>query len=1034
MKNFKELDKRNPYDVEQDILKDWGGVQGIYEKTVEAHQNDPDFVFYDGPAFANGFPGLHHMVAKNLKDTICKYHVMKGHRVLRKVGWDTHGLPIENHVEKKLGLKTKKDIEALGIEKFNQVCRESVGENEAAFTNLTNKMGQFIDVEHPYLTYKNEYIETEWWILKQYFEKGLFYEGNRVTPYCPRCGTSLASHEVAQGYEDTSTDTVIVPMKIKDMDAYFLAWTTTPWTLLANVALCVNPHEKYVLCEARGNKYILAEKLASQVLGDEYAILEYYIGKDLEYKEYEQLIPELHVDGGFFVCCDEYVTVDNGTGIVHMAPAFGEDDARVGGNYHLPYVNPVGRDGAYTEGPWKDMLVFDADEKVIEYLKENGKLFKKQRIIHSYPHCWRCHSPLIYYTLPSYYIAVSKYKDEIIEANKKVNWYPSYVGEKRFGNWLLNLKDWAVSRTRYWGCPIPYYTCECGHAEMLGSIEELKEKATCEIDEATLDLHRPYIDRIFLKCPKCGKNMTRIPDVLDCWFDSGSMPFAQYHYPFENKELFETQFPADFICEGIDQTRGWFYTLLVISTFVKGCAPYKNVLVNDLLLDAEGKKMSKSRGNIVEPFKTIEKYGADTVRFYLPYVSPVWTPLKFNEEGLKEVYSKFLNPLKNTYSFFQMYANADQIDTDDCLVEVAKRDEIDRWLLSRYNTLVKDVHAFFKEYDLNKVTRAIAGFVSEDLSNWYIRRNRKRFWSSEMDDSKKSVYQTTYEVLVGLSKLIAPITPFIAEEMYRKLTGEESVHLASYPVANDSLIDLALEEKMDLVREVIRLGRNGREEAKIKVREPLSEVYLDGKIKSKIEDLVPLILEELNVKKVEFITDLTQYMNFTVKPNFKEVGKIFGSKIKLFQEALNELTESDIVLLENKESISITMDGEAISVNPEMVDIRVTAKEGFNVAMEGNLFVILNTERTESLFHEGIAREFVSKVQQLRKAKDLCVTDRIKVFYYGTSTFDDILHEFEGYIKEETLAVCFETNPEKGEKYDLNGEEVLIDLEKVPEK
>ena len=608
------------------------------------------------------------------------------------------------------------------------------------------------------------------------------------------------------------------------------------------------------------------------------------------------------------------------------------------------------------------------------------------------------------------------------------------MGEKRFGNWLLNLKDWAVSRTRYWGCPIPYYTCECGHAEMIGSIQELKEKATCEIDEATLDLHRPYIDQIHLKCPKCGKDMTRILDVLDCWFDSGSMPFAQYHYPFENKKLFESQFPADFICEGIDQTRGWFYTLLVISTFVKGCAPYKNVLVNDLLLDAEGKKMSKSRGNIVEPFKTIEKYGADTVRFYLPYVSPVWTPLKFNEEGLKEVYSKFLNPLKNTYSFFQMYADADGIDTDECRIPYENREEIDRWLLSRYNGLVKDVNTAFLEYDLNKVTRFIANFVSEDLSNWYIRRNRKRFWSSDMDDSKKSVYQTTYEVLVGLSKLIAPITPFISEEMYRNLTGEESVHLASYPVASADLIDLALEEKMDLVREVIRLGRNAREEAKIKVREPLSEVYLDGKIQSKIEDLVPLILEELNVKKVEFIADLTPYMNFTVKPNFKEVGKIFGSKIKLFQEALNALDEKDIVALENKETISLEVDGETVSVNPEMVDIRVTAKEGFNVAMEGNLFVILNTERTEALIHEGIAREFVSKVQQLRKAKDLCVTDRIKIFYYGTSTFDVILHEFESYIKEETLAVCFETNPEKGEKYDLNGEEVLIDLEKVPEK
>ena len=1028
MKNFKALDKRRPYDVEQDILNSWGGVQGIYEKTVAVHEKDSNFVFYDGPAFANGFPGLHHMIAKNLKDTICKYHVMTGHKVLRKVGWDTHGLPIENHVEKKLGLKTKKDIEALGIEKFNQTCRESVRENEAAFTDLTSKMGQFIDIEHPYLTYKNEYIETEWWILKQYFEKGLFYEGNRVTPYCPRCGTSLASHEVAQGYEDMTTDTVIVPMKSKNLDAYFLVWTTTPWTLLSNVGLCVNPKEDYILCESKGEKFILASALADSVLQSDYTVLKTFKGTDLEHQEYEQLIPELKIEGGFFVCCDEYVTMDSGTGIVHLAPAFGEDDARVGEKYHLPYVNPVGKDGCYTEGPWKGMLVFDADEEVIKYLKENDKLFKKQRMTHNYPHCWRCHSPLIYYTLPSYYIAVSKYKDQIIEANREVNWYPAYVGEKRFGNWLENLKDWAISRTRYWGCPIPYYTCECGHALMLGSIAELKAMAIEKIDDETLDLHRPYIDNIHLKCPKCGKKMTRIPDVLDCWFDSGSMPFAQYHYPFENEELFNTQFPADFICEGIDQTRGWFYTLLVISTFVKGCAPYKNVLVNDLLLDAEGKKMSKSRGNIVEPFSTMEKYGADTVRFYLPYVSPVWTPLKFNEEGLKEVYSKFLNPLKNTYSFFQMYANADQIDTDECEVPVKDREEIDRWLLSKYNGLVKNVNEAFLEYDLNKVTRYIANFVSEDLSNWYIRRNRKRFWDSEMTLSKKSVYRTTYEVLEGLARLIAPITPFIAEEIYRNLTGEKSVHLTKYPVADEALIDLPLEEKMDLVREIIRLGRNSREEAKIKVREPLSEVYLDGKLESKIKDLVPLILEELNVKKVTFIADLTLYMNFSVKPNFKEVGKIFGSKMKLFQESLATLKEEEILSLESGEEISIVMNDETVNVTPSMVDIRVLAKPGFNVAMEGNLFVILNTERTPELILEGMAREFVSKVQNMRKTKGLEITDRISLYYDSSEEFNKALEMFEEYIKDETLATTITKKNDLTEKFDINGEEVAIDL------
>jgi len=1031
MQNFKELDKRLPKEVDQDILESWNGVQGIYEKSVQVHEKDPKYVFYDGPAFANGHPGLHHMIAKNLKDTICKYHVMKGKYVLRKVGWDTHGLPIENHVEKKLNLQTKKDIEELGIEKFNMECRQSVRENEDTFTKLTNEMGQFIDVDHPYLTYKNEYIETEWWILKQYFEKGLFYEGNRVMPYCPRCGTGLASHEVAQGYEDMSVDTVIVPMKCKSKDAYFLVWTTTPWTLLANVGLCVNPDEDYILAESKENKFILGKKLAAEVLGNDYQILEEFKGKELEHLEYEQLIPELDIPNAFYVCCDDYVTMDSGTGIVHLAPAFGEDDSRVGQKYNLPYVNPVGKDGCYNEGPWKGLLVFDADKEVITYLKENNKLFKKQRMTHNYPHCWRCHSPLLYYTLPSYYIAVSKYKEEIIEANRSVNWYPAYVGEKRFANWLLNLKDWAVSRTRYWGCPIPYYTCSCGHKEMIGSIAELKEKAIEKIDDETLDLHRPYIDNIHLRCPECGGKMTRILDVLDCWFDSGSMPFAQYHYPFENKELFESQFPADFICEGIDQTRGWFYTLLVISTFVKGCAPYKNVLVNDLLLDAEGKKMSKSRGNIVEPFTTIAKYGADTVRFYLPYVSPVWTPLKFNEEGLKEVYSKFLNPLRNTYNFFALYANTDHINTDDCQVPYHEREEIDLWLLSKYQHLIKNVCDAFEEYDLNKVTRYLAYFVSEDLSNWYIRRNRKRFWDSAFDKSKQSVYITTYEVLVGLSKLIAPITPFIAEELYRNLTNQESVHLASYPEFDPSLCNDELEEKMDLVRDLIRLGRNARENVKIKVREPLSCVYLDGRKESIIGNLVPLIKEELNVKETIFIDNLGSYMNFSIKPNFKEVGKIFGPQIKTFTNILNELSKEEIEQLEAGENINVLMNDEPLMITPNMVDIRIESKEGYVTAMENKQFVILNTERSEELILEGLAREFVSKVQNLRKDKNFNIEDRIIIYYKGTEKFSKSVYLFKDYISSETLALEINEKEDLNESYDLNGENVLIDIIKA---
>ena len=623
MKEFKKLTPGSASEVESKIIESWGGVYNILNKTIDNRKDNEKFVFYDGPATANGHPGLHHMVAKFLKDSFCKYQTMRGHKVLRKVGWDTHGLPVELQVEKELGFSGKKDIEKYGIKEFNEKCRKIVWENEDSFSRLTEKMGQFIDLKHPYVTYDNNYIETEWWILQKFFEEGLFYEGSKILPYCPRCGTGLASHEVAQGYEDTTANTVIVPFKKKDEDVYFLVWTTTPWTLSSNVALCVNPNEKYVKVKSQGYTFILAKALMNKVLGDDVEIVEEYVGKDLEYMEYEQLIDDFKVNGkAFFVTCADYVTMEDGTGIVHIAPAFGEDDATVGKNYSLPYLNPVGEDGKYLDGRWKDMFVFDADLEVIKYLKENDKLFKKQKITHNYPHCWRCHTPLIYYSKPSFYLETTKLKDKIIAANKTVNWYPSFVGEKRFGNWLENMKDWAISRNRYWGTPLPLWRCECGHMEMIGSRKELVEKSIEDIDES-IDLHRPYVDDVHIKCPDCGKTMSRVTDVIDCWFDSGSMPFAQYHYPFENKELWSEQFPADFIAEGIDQTRGWFYTLLVISVFVTGKAPYKNVLVNDLLLDKFGKKMSKSKGNIVEPFTTIEKYGADTVRFYLPYVSPV---------------------------------------------------------------------------------------------------------------------------------------------------------------------------------------------------------------------------------------------------------------------------------------------------------------------------------------------------------------------------------------------------------------------------
>ena len=1025
---FKELEKVKTSEMEKTISEKWEQMD-ILNRCIE--NRDKYFVFYDGPATANGFPGLHHMVAKFLKDSFCKYKTMQGYKVLRKVGWDTHGLPVEVEVEKTLGFKNKTDIEKYGIKEFNEKCREIVWKNEKAFSDLTTKMGQFVDLKHPYVTYDNNYIETEWYILKKFFDEGLFYEGVKIVPFCTRCGTGLASHEVAQGYKEIEAQTVIVPMKKKDEDAYFLVWTTTPWTLISNVALCVNPDEDYVKVESMGYKFILGKNLVSKVLGDDVKVLEEYKGKDLEYMEYDQLIPSLKVDAkAFFVTCDSYVTMEDGTGIVHIAPAFGEDDSKVGKKYHLPYLNPVGEDGCYTDGLWKGMNVFEADLEVIKYLKANDKLFKKQKMVHNYPHCWRCGTPLLYYSKPSFYLEVTKLKDKIIEANKHVNWYPEYVGEKRFGNWLENLNDWAISRSRYWGTPLPLWRCSCGHDEMIGSRQELVEKSIEKIDE-TIELHRPYVDEIHIKCPKCGKEMSRVKDVIDCWFDSGSMPFAQYHYPFENEELWQSQFPADFISEGIDQTRGWFYSLLVISVFLKGVSPYKNVLVNDLLLDKEGKKMSKSKGNIVEPFTTIEKYGADTVRFYLPYVSPVWTPLKFDEEGLKEVYSKFFNPLLNTYTFFQTYANIDNIDPREFTIKYKDLEEIDKWLLSKYNKLLKYVTESYEEYDLNKVVRALVTFVSDDLSNWYIRRNRNRFWSSELDNSKKAVYKTTYDVLVGLSKMIAPIVPFVSENLYTKLTDEESVHLASFPQYDESLIDLKIEEKMDTVRDLISLGRKIREDVKIKVRQPIQEVILDQKLKSVIGDLTTLIEEELNVKQINFTKDLDEYINFEIKPNFKVCGKIFGSNVKALSDYLKDLDKETISNLEKGETITITLNKEEYTLTKDMLDIRVNSKEGYNTGVLNNLFIILNTTLNEDLINEGIARELISKVQQLRKTKDFNITDRIYIYYYTDIDLLKKLDKYLDFIKKETLCDMIIQEKIVDEISNLNGIDVYLDVKRV---
>lgn len=1032
MKKFNELSKEKVNVVEKRILDSWK-KNDIFNKTIENRKNNENFVFYDGPATANGMPGVHHMLAKLLKDSFCKYKTMKGYKVLRKVGWDTHGLPVELGVEKALGFTSKADIEKYGIEQFNKKCKESVWENEEAFKKLTEEMGQFIDLEHPYVTYDNNYIETEWWILKKFFDAGLIYEGYKILPYCPRCGTGLASHEVAQGYKDISVNTVTVPFKLKNENTYLLVWTTTPWTLIANVAVCVNPNEEYIKVNSKGYTFIVAKKLAEKVLGNDYDIIDTFKGKDLEYTEYEQLLPFINVSKkAFFVVCDDYVTMDDGTGLVHIAPAFGQDDYEVGKKYDLPVINPVGEDGKYLEGPWKNIFVMDPELEItiIKYLKENDKLFKKEKMNHNYPHCWRCNTPLLYYSKPSLYIKTTEFKDKVIENNNKINWYPSYVGEKRFGNWLSNMNDWAISRNRYWGTPIPLWKCDCGHMEMIGSRNELIEKSIEKIDE-TIELHRPYVDDIHIKCPKCNKIMTRIKEVIDCWFDSGSMPFAQYHYPFENKELWNEQFPADFISEGIDQTRGWFYVLLIISTFVTGKSPFKNVLVNDLLLDKYGQKMHKSRGNAINPFEIIEEYGADTVRWYMPYVSPVWTPIKFDIEGLKEVYSKFFNTLRNTYNFFALYANTDELDPKEFNVPYENREEIDKWILSKYNKLVKECTQSYDTFDLTKVVRKVTDFVSEDLSNWYIRRTRRRFWASELDDNKKAVYNTTYEVLEGLCKLIAPIVPFVSEEIYTNLTGKESVHLQDFPVYDETKINEKIEEKMDLVRNIISLGRNAREEAKIKVRQPINEIILDGKNKTIINDLIDLIKEELNVKNVTFTQDLKEYISYEIKPNFKVCGPILGKNIKEFQDKLKDFTADNINTLEKGNTITLNIGGNDIDITYDMLDIRINSKDGFNASNEGNNFIILNTTLTEELINEGIVREFISKVQQIRKTNNYEMMDNINIYYSHNDEFNKSIANYIDFIKKETLAIdLIESDENYKNTYDLNGIELGIRLEK----
>ena len=1036
---FKSLSDKPVAEFQKEQVKNWKKID-LLHKCENVREGAENFIFFEGPPTANGKPGIHHVMARTLKDSINRYKTMQGFQVKRKGGWDTHGLPVEIEVEKQLGMSGKQDIEKYGIKEFNEKCRESVFTYVNMWEDMSDRMAYMADMDNPYITLDNNYIETGWWILKKAFDMDLLYEGYKILPYCPRCGTGLASHEVAQGYKMIKVNTLTVKFKKKGTEnEYFLAWTTTPWTLASNISLTVGPDVDYlkVLIKSgsnEGNIFYVGKSLIDSVVKDEYEVLDELKGRDMEYWEYEQLMPFVTPESGknkFIVTCMDYVSTEDGTGIVHTAPAFGEDDYQCGRKYNLAVLQPVDLKGEYTETPWKGHFVMEEglDIEIIKYLGD--KIYKKEKLEHNYPHCWRCDTPLVYYANKSWYIAMSKLKDKLVENNNTVKWHPDYIGEKRFGNWLEEVKDWAISRSRYWGTPIPVWKCECGKLICVGSRKELVELVNEKIDES-IELHRPYVDDVTITCPDCGKVMHRIPEVMDCWFDSGSMPFAQWHYPFEHKDDFDKLFPADFICEGIDQTRGWFYSLMAVSTIVTGKAPYKNVLVNDLILDKEGKKMSKHKGNTVSPFEMLDKYGADATRWYLLSVSPAWTPTKFDESGLIDVVSKFFGTLRNVYNFFILYANQNNVDVSKYDVKVCDRPELDRWIISKYNKLLKDVTYYMDNYDHMKTVRAISDFVTEELSNWYIRRARRRFYEERDTLDKKSVYLTTYEVLLGLSKMIAPIAPFISDEIYTNLTGEETVHTAFFPKADLSLIDPSVEERMDLVRSIVSLGRGIREKEKIKVRQPLTEVLVDGKYESTISDLTPLILEELNVKNVKFEKNLDEYINFTLKPNFRAAGPIFGSHVKDFASYLSTIDQKAFVSsIEKDEEIEIELSGEKFKVEKDLLDIRIEAKDGFSVAMENNVFAILDTSLNEDLILEGLSRELISKVQQLRKNQNLEMMDNINI---KVSVDDDVKRAIDihkDYIKEETLSLSILEKADLPLDFDLNGHKTGIAIERI---
>ena len=1019
---------------EKEVIEFWK-KNDIFKKSLKIREGHPTFMFYDGPPTANGKPHIGHIETRVFKDVIPRFWTMKGYEVPRKAGWDTHGLPVELEVEKMLGINGKPQIENYGVEPFIQKCKESVWKYKHEWEQMSDRVGFWADMDDPYVTYHDDYIESEWWALKEIHKKGLLYKGHKIVPYCPRCGTSLSSHEVAQGYKDVKETSCIARFKVKNEEnTYILAWTTTPWTLPSNVALCVNPKETYVKIKAEdGKKYILAEALVPSVIKGEYEVITKYVGDELYGTEYEPLYNFAKPDKkAWYVVADNYVTLTDGTGVVHIAPAFGEDDSRVGKDNDLPFVQLVDEQGNFSKetGKWAGTFVKDADKLVLKDLEDRGLLFAALPYEHSYPFCWRCDTPLLYYAIDTWFIKMSALRDRLVANNNTVNWMPENIKDGRFGNFLENVIDWGLSRSRYWGTPLPVWECECGHYDVIGSREELKER--CENVPDNIELHKPYLDPLTMKCEKCGKEMHRVPYVIDCWFDSGSMPFAQYHYPFENKELFHKHFPAQFISEAIDQTRGWFYTLMAISTLLFDKSPFENCLVLGHVQDKDGQKMSKHKGNVVDPWQVLDNQGADAVRWYFCASSSPWLPTRFYPEGISEYQRKFIGTFWNTYAFYVLYADIDDFNPMDYKLEYDKLSQMDKWALSKLNTLVKTVDELMTDYKVTESARAIQDFTDE-LSNWYVRRSRDRFWANGMEQDKINAYMTLYTCLVTLAKVCAPFVPFMTEEIYQNLvtnldkTAPESIHLCDFPVANEDYIDEKLEENMETVLEIVTLGRACRNVSGMKNRQVLSKAYVESK-KKLDENYYYIIKEELNVKELEFVDDASSFVSYNVKPNLKTVGPKFGAILPKINQMLR-MGDGTAYVRELKENGKVVLEiGEAkVELLEEDLLIETTKSEKYISMQEDDMIVVLNIELTPELIEEGFVRELISKIQNLRKESGFEVQNHIEIYYSGNDKLAEIIERNKNEIADDTLADKIEAGVGENE-LDINGEKVMIKL------